>query len=55
MSAYKKRNVMERGYLHLKQWLGISTLCYKHARTFLGGVQLASTILHLKHHLGDMP
>ena len=23
-SAYKKRNVVERGYLHLKQWRGIA-------------------------------
>ncbi len=52
-SAYKKRNVVERGYVHLKQWRGIATRYDKHARTFLGGVQLASTILHLKHHLGD--
>ncbi len=52
-SAYKKRNVVERGYLHLKQWCGIATRYDKHERTFLGGVQLASTILHLKHHLGD--
>ncbi len=48
-----QRNVVERGYVHLKQWRGIATHYDKHARTFLGGVQLASTILYIKNHVID--
>lgn len=48
--TYKKRNTVERGYLRLKQWRGIATRYDKHARTFLGGVLLATTILHVKTH-----
>jgi transposase len=47
---YKKRNTVERGYLRLKQWRGIATRYDKHARTFLGGVLLAASILHVKTH-----
>lgn len=47
---YKKRNTVERGYLRLKQWRGIATRYDKHARTFLGGVLLATSILHIKTH-----
>lgn len=48
--AYKKRNTVERGYLRLKQWRGVATRYDKHARTFLGGVLLAATIIHIKTH-----
>jgi transposase len=48
--TYRKRNTVERGYLRLKQWRGIATRFDKHARTFLGGVLLATTILHVKTH-----
>lgn len=48
--TYKKRNTVERGYLRLKQWRGIATRYDKHARTFLGGVLLATSILHVKTH-----
>ncbi len=48
--VYKKRNTVERGYLRLKQWRGIATRYDKHARTFLGGVLLAASILYLKTH-----
>ncbi len=48
--TYKKRNAVERGYLRLKQWRGIATRYDKHARTFLGGVLLATAILHVKTH-----
>ena len=48
--TYKNRNTVERGYLRLKQWRGIATRYDKHARTFLGGVLLAGTILHVKTH-----
>lgn len=47
---YKERHNVERNYLRLKQWRGIATRYDKHARTFLGGVLLASTILYLKVH-----
>lgn len=47
---YRKRNTVERSYLRLKQWRGIATRYDKHARTFLGGVLLASAILYLKVH-----
>lgn len=48
--TYKKRNTVERGYLRLKQWRGVATRYDKHARTFLGGVLLAATIIHIKTH-----
>lgn len=48
--TYKKRNTVERSYLRLKQWRGIATRYDKHARTFLGGVLLAATIIHIKTH-----
>lgn len=50
VEVYKNRNTVERGYLRLKQWRGIATRYDKHARTFLGGVLLAATILHVKTH-----
>ena len=43
--AYKKRNVVERSYLRLKQWRGIATRYDKHARTYLGGVLLARRVV----------
>ncbi len=48
--TYKKRNAVERSYLRLKQWRGIATRYDKHARTFLGGVLLAATIIYIKNH-----
>lgn len=45
---YKKRNVVERSYLRLKQRRGIATRDDKHARTFLGGVLLAASIIYIK-------
>jgi len=32
----------------LKQWRGIATRYDKHALTFLGGVILATTVIHLR-------
>ena len=46
--TYAKRNAVERGYLRLKQWRGIATRYDKHALTFLGGVTLANTVIHLR-------
>lgn len=48
--AYKKRNTVERSHLRLKQWRGIATRYDKHARTFLGGVLLAASIIHIRTH-----
>lgn len=48
--TYTKRNTVERGYLRLKQWRGIATRYDKHARTFLGGLLLAASILYIKTH-----
>ena len=45
---YAKRNTVERGYLRLKQWRGIATRYDKHALTFLGGIVLATTVIHLR-------
>jgi putative transposase len=45
---YKLRNAVERGYARLKQWRGIATRYDKHALTFLGGVHLAASVLHLR-------
>jgi transposase len=47
-TIYAKRNTVERGYLRLKQWRGIATRYDKHALTFLGGVILAITVIHLR-------
>ncbi len=46
--AYKKRNTVERGYARVKQWRGIATRYDKHALTFLGGVHLMASVLHLR-------
>lgn len=46
--TYKKRNTVERSYLRLKQWRGVATRYDKHARTFLGGVLLAASIIYLR-------
>lgn len=48
--TYKKRNTVERSYLRLKQWRGIATRYDKHARTFLGGVLLAASVIYIKTH-----
>jgi len=47
---YKLRNVVERGFLGLKQWRGIATRYDKHALTFLGGVLLATALTHANSH-----
>lgn len=47
-NTYAKRNTVERGYLRLKQWRGIATRYDKHALTFLGGITLAVTLIHLR-------
>jgi transposase len=42
---YKQRNTVERGFGRLKQWRGIATRYDKYARTYLGGVLLAATVI----------
>lgn len=42
---YKQRNTVERGFGRFKQWRGIATRYDKYARTYLGGVLLAATII----------
>ena len=47
-AAYAQRNTVERGFLRLKHWRGIATRYDKHALTFLGGITLATTLIHLR-------
>jgi transposase len=47
-AAYAQRNTVERGFLRLKHWRGIATRYDKHALTFLGGITLAITVIHLR-------
>ena len=42
---YKERNTIERGFGRFKQWRGIATRYDKYARTYLGGVLLAATVI----------
>jgi transposase len=44
---YKNRNVVERAFNQLKNWLGLATRCDKHALVYRGGVVLAVIILWL--------
>lgn len=45
---YARRNTVERGFNRLKQWRGIATRYDKYALTYLGGVLLASTVIHAR-------
>ncbi len=40
-----QRNSVERGFGRFKQWRGIATRYDKYARTYLGGVLLAATVI----------
>lgn len=42
---YQQRNTVERGFGRFKQWRGIATRYDKYARTYLGGVLLAATVM----------
>lgn len=46
--TYVHRNTVERGFLRLKQWRGIATRYDKHALSYLGGLVLAATVIHLR-------
>jgi putative transposase len=39
---------VERGFNRLKQWRGIATRYDKYALTYLGGVLLATTVIHYR-------
>lgn len=52
--AYRRRNVVERCFAHLKQWRGIATRYDKTATHYRSGVLLASLILWLRP-LSDTP
>lgn len=55
---YKHRNTVERGFNRLKQWRGVATRYDKYALTYLGGVLLASAVIHARvatPTLGDTP
>lgn len=44
--AYRKRNLIERGFCKLKDWRGIATRYDKTARNFMAGVCLVIAIMH---------
>ena len=50
---YKNRNIVERGFCHLKQWRGIATRYDKLATTFRAAALLHGVIAWTKH-LSDM-
>ena len=52
-AVYRERNTVERSFNRLKQWRGIATRYDKYATTYLGGVLLASLIVHHRTHLPD--
>jgi transposase len=47
-TVYRDRNVVERAFNQLKGWRGLATRYDKHARTYRGGLVLASALLWLK-------
>ena len=46
--TYAHRNTVERGFLRLKHSRGIVTRYDKRALTYLGGITLAATLIHLR-------
>ena len=53
--AYKGRNVVERAFNKLKNWRGIATRYDKTARSYLGGVTLAATLIWTKSAFSNRP
>ena len=47
-AVYGLRNTVERGFNRLKQWRGVATRYDKYALTYLGGVLLASQVIHAR-------
>jgi transposase len=57
-ALYGLRNTVERSFNRLKQWRGIATRYDKYALTYLGGVLLASALIHARagaNKSGDTP
>lgn len=52
--SYKRRNIVERGFSHLKQWRGIATRYDKLAITFRAAALLHGIVAWTKH-LSDTP
>lgn len=50
--TYKCRNVVERSFVHLKQWRGLATRDDKPAIVYRAAVVLAPAITWLRH-IGD--
>jgi transposase len=46
--AYRRRNVVERCFNKLKNWRAVATRYDKTARSYLGGVTLAATLIWIK-------
>lgn len=46
LDLYRHRNAVERGFNRLKNWRGIATRYDKYALTYLGGILLATIIIH---------
>ncbi|GAA3368234.1 hypothetical protein GCM10017744_083450 [Streptomyces antimycoticus] len=51
---YRNRNVVERGFCHVKQWRGLATRYDKLALTFRGGAVLMAIVTWLRAW-GDTP
>jgi transposase len=43
-TRYRRRNVVERGFCQLKHWRGLATRYDRHARNYLGALQLAALL-----------
>jgi transposase len=43
-NLYKRRNVVERSFCQLKHWRGLATRYDRHARNYLGALQLAALL-----------
>ena len=43
-TRYKRRNTVERGFCQLKHWRGLATRYDRHARNYLGALQLAALL-----------
>ena len=54
VTAYKHRNVIERGFNRIKDWRGLATRYDKLAITYLAGLHLRAVVLWLQA-LGDTP
>jgi transposase len=57
-ALYAERNTVERGFNRLKQWRAVATRYDKYALTYLGGVLLACSVIHLRrnsHQFRDTP